>query len=155
MAYIEFDKTLIRTHLDRLEESQKPLWGSLSSQAMVEHLSFVLKIATGENKVSLVTPEKYLERSKAFLMSNRPMPKEFKADFIKDKEFDLKNASLIAAIEEFEAYMDSFHKYYEDNPEKVHLHPNFGLLNYEEWIWLQRKHIQHHFEQFDLVEAIK
>ncbi len=150
MSYIEFDKTLIRTHLNRLKVDQKPAWGSLTSQGMVEHLTFTFKIAIGEIEKDLVTPEKYLERSKAFLMSDKPMPKEFKADFIEDREFDLRNGTLAEAVEEFESYLDRFQVYYKENQGKVHLHPNFGLLNYDEWIWLQRKHIQHHFEQFGL-----
>ena len=151
MSYLELDKTSIEKSLLHLTGDSIPQWGKLSPQQMVEHLSAVVLISIGKIKMDVYTPEAYLEKSKAFLMSDKAMPVEYNAPFIKETDLILRNSSLQDAKNELLSLIDSFYEYYQKNPANSFNHPVFGLLNHEEWIWLHRKHITHHFKQFGLV----
>lgn len=147
MKYIQDNLEAILFHLNQISGDTKPLWGTMTAQRMVEHLTD--GVLTGAGKIELTCPyegEK-LERSKAFLMSDAPMPRDFKAHFVDDTA-PLKNDEFELAVDAFiEAWVD-FEEYCELHPENQHVHPVFGLLNLAEWRWMHRKHITHHFTQF-------
>jgi len=42
-------------------------------------------------------------------------------------------------------------KYFEANPKATNKNPVFGQLNKYEWYLQERKHLNHHFEQFGLI----
>ena len=152
MSYIEFDRSVIENCLNQLSENDSPHWGKLSPQQMVEHLSAVILISVGKIKLDIHTPEAHLEKSKAFLMSDKAMPVEYNAPFIKASDLKLRNTGLREAISEHLDLIDAFYLYFEQNPQITHIHPVFGNLNNEEWIWLHRKHSTHHLTQFGLIQ---
>ena len=57
MDYTDLDITEIIQKLDTLNAESKPLWGEMSAQRMVEHLTDTIKIASGKVKFPLVVPE--------------------------------------------------------------------------------------------------
>ena len=57
MEFIEIDISEIIPKLDKLTSETKPLWGDMSAQRMVEHLTDTLKIASGKIKFPLEIPE--------------------------------------------------------------------------------------------------
>jgi len=63
-------------YFDKLTAETKPLWGSMTAQRMVEHLTDTLLIACGENPQSLVIPEDKIPGMLRFLDSDKPMAKE-------------------------------------------------------------------------------
>lgn len=150
MAFIENDLNFILSKLNQLTEESYPLWGSMTSQRMVEHLSDTLNLGMGNISVRLEIPQEKVERAQGFISSEHPMPKNFVASFA-DQDTLTRNSSLTAAISEFTEMWNRFHSYYEINPHIKHLHPNFGELDYGLWNDLNRKHITHHFEQFGLI----
>jgi hypothetical protein len=149
MLFIQDNLETIMRHLNQIDADSKPLWGTMTAQRMIEHLTD--GILSGIGKIEMTCPyegEK-LERSRAFLMSEQPMPREFKAHFVKD-DAPLKHDDFEDAIDAFVDAWLELEEYNELNPNATHVHPVFGLLNQSEWRWMHRKHITHHFQQFGI-----
>lgn len=141
-------------YLNRLTEEQRPLWGKMSAQRMVEHLTDSTRIATGENPQELMIPEEKIERMLAFLESDKPMAKEISVPFATEEmNQKLRNEELELAIDEFVETWLLFEELYEQNPSKTEIHPFYGPLNYSQWLKLSQKHFTHHFSQFGLING--
>ena len=149
-TFIETDLESVLSYLNKLEANAQPLWGSMSAQRMVEHLTDTLRIATGKNPQELLLPEEKLPRMLDFLASEKPMAQGLEVPFA-TPEMELRHEELELAIDEFvEEYLE-FTEMFEANPELTMLHPYYGSLNYEQWNRLNQKHLSHHFKQFDLL----
>ncbi|WP_343635808.1 hypothetical protein [Fluviicola sp.] len=148
--FIETDLESVLSHLNKLTADKKPAWGKMSAQRMVEHLTDMLRIATGENPQELLIPEDKLERMVAFLYTDKPMARDMVVPFAKEGT-PLRNEELELAIDEFvEVYLD-FQELFAQNPELKTVHAYYGPLNYEQWDLLNRKHLTHHFTQFEIL----
>lgn len=151
MKYIKPDLAVILHTLEQLESDQKPQWGSMSAQRMIEHLTDTLRLACGQLTIALEIKPEHLEKAQSFIQSNSVMPRNFKVSFAQDN-VGLRMQTMELAIDEFaEAWVD-FELFFEQNPERKTLHPNFGELDYKQWTRLNRKHVTHHFEQFGLLK---
>ncbi|MFT7344434.1 MAG: hydroxymethylglutaryl-CoA reductase [Lentimonas sp.] len=136
--------------LEKLSSNQKPEWGTMSAQRMVEHLTDVLQIATEKKKISLLIPEEKIEKMQLFLSSDKPMARNVEVPFAK-KEEPLRNSEIETAVDEFIEEWCDFDAIFSENDELKTLHPYYGHLNYKQWNRLNAKHLNHHFEQFKLV----
>lgn len=155
MIFIKDELETLIFHLDQLSAETKPLWGKMTAQRMIEHLTDGVLTGMGRKELNCPYEGEKLERSRAFLLSEQPMPVEFKAHFVDDNA-PLRNEEFDLAVDEFiEAWLD-MEDYSEGSPEAVHVHPVFGPLNQTEWRWMHRKHITHHFMQFglDITEVV-
>lgn len=147
MKFIQDNLEALIAHIQQIDADTKPLWGTMSAQRMVEHLTDGILTGSGKKEMTCPYEGEKLARSKAFLLSDAPMPREFKAHFVDDAA-PLKYEELDLAVDAFiEAWVD-FEEYCETHPEQQHVHPVFGLLTIDEWRWMHRKHITHHFTQF-------
>ncbi len=63
----------------------------------------------------------------------------------------LKHADLATAIEKFKAQRENYLEYFKENPDAKLKNLVFGELNKYESYLLERKHLNHHFEQFGLI----
>jgi len=149
MDYRDLDISEIIQKLDTLTADSKPLWGEMSAQRMVEHLTDTIKIASGKVKFPLVVPEDKIEKMIAFLDSDKPMARNIEVSFAKKSE-DLRNEEIELAIDEFLLEWIDFEEHYSEDPTRTELHPYYGQLNYEQWCKLNAKHLAHHFEQFGI-----
>ena len=61
--------------LNKLTPSQQPVWGEMSSQRMVEHLSEMLRMAQGTTLFTLSIPEDKVAKMQEFLYSDKEMAK--------------------------------------------------------------------------------
>lgn len=148
--FIETDLETVLSHLNKLTADKKPAWGKMSAQRMVEHLTDTLRIATGESPQELVIPEEKVERMVAFLYTDKPMARDIVVPFAKEGT-PLRNEELELAIDEFvEVYLD-FQELFAQNPELKTVHAFYGPLNYEQWDLLNKKHLTHHFTQFEIL----
>lgn len=136
--------------LNDLEANTKPLWGSMSAQRMVEHLSDTLAIAAGKNPQTLLTPEDKLVRMQAFLETDRPMARNLEVPFA-PKDAKIRNEDLDLAIDEFVDEWLNFEETFEANADHTEVHAFYGSLNFDQWRKLNDKHLTHHFEQFGLI----
>ena len=151
MNFIEPNLETILTHLNNIESTTQPLWGSMSAQRMVEHLSDSLKMAVGQNVFPLSIPEDRIPKMKEFLLSDKPMAKNIEVPFAK-KDAVLRCTDLELAIDELAENWVEFEEYFSENDQETTLHPYYGPLNYEKWNCLHAKHFTHHLQQFGLVE---
>ncbi len=149
-TFIETDLESVLSYLNKLEASSQPLWGSMSAQRMVEHLTDTVRIANGKNPQELLVPEDRLPKMLLFLASDKPMAQNIEVPFAK-AETDLRNEELELAVDEFvEEYLE-FLELFESDANRSSLHPYYGNLNFEQWNRLNQKHLSHHFKQFNLL----
>jgi oxepin-CoA hydrolase/3-oxo-5,6-dehydrosuberyl-CoA semialdehyde dehydrogenase len=140
--------------LDKLSHDKKPAWGKMTPQHMVEHLTLTLQSSNGKITISeCITPPEKLNASKRFLMSSRPLPRNFINTVIGAELKPLSNPDLESAKKELSTELADFENFYRTNPQKKPIHATFGPLNKEEWIQFHKKHFRHHLEQFELLEA--
>ena len=151
-TFIEITKATIEEKLNLLQEDTKPLWGIMTPQHMIEHLEYSLKIATEEIETEIKTPEEHLEKVHETLYNYKKMPRNFNMPLLKVGEledlvhpdFETAKAALIESYDRYTAY-------FKEQPDKLTVNAVFGALNYFEWKLLNRKHFNHHFEQFGLI----
>lgn len=150
MGFISLDlETLIST-LDKLKADKKPLWGSMSAQRMVEHLTEMIQMSIGIGNYEQLIADEKIESMQRFLESDKPMAKGIEVEFA-PKEEKLTHPELEIAVDEFVENWLNFEEYYEANPTATNLHPFYGQLDERKWRLLHSKHFTHHFQQFGLI----
>jgi len=150
---VEMTEEKIKECLSKLTEEAKPKWGIMTSQHMLEHLEYTYRIASGEiQDFEVATPEKILEKVHNSLYNYQPFPKNSNFPLLeKDTLDDLKHANFTLAIEKFNEAREDYKTYFKENPEAKLNNLVFGELNRYEWYLMERKHLNHHFEQFSLL----
>jgi hypothetical protein len=143
--------TALAKNLDQITPDTAPLWGEMTAQHMVEHLTSALRLSNGDITIEQFSEEKKIPALRAFLMSDRPMPRNFKSPANGDGLPLLKHPDLEKAIASLFKALARFHQYHETNPGAKPVNPVFGPLSYEEWIHFHLKHFQHHLTQFGLI----
>jgi hypothetical protein len=137
--------------LNKLTLTQRPKWGTMTAQGMVEHLTDMLQVASNITPISeLLIPEEKLESMRRFLASEKEMMTNIKVPFAPENRI-LRNDELELAIDEFVDAWIQFEEYFEQNPTSTTNHPYYGQLNYTDWLQLHKKHLTHHFKQFDMI----
>lgn len=137
--------------LNKLTPSQQPVWGEMSSQRMVEHLSEMLRMAQGTTLFTLSIPENKVAKMQEFLYSDKEMAKNIAVD-IAPTDRELKNDELELAIDEFTEEWINFIDFFEANPGVKTMHPFYGYLDFDLWMLMHKKHFYHHFKQFQIAE---
>ncbi len=152
-TFVEMTEEKIEACLSNLKADAKPKWGIMTPQHMIEHLEYTYKIASGEiQDFEIATPEKILEKVHHSLYDYRRFPKNSQFPHLeKDTLEDLKHADLEIAIEKFKEQRKKYIEFYKEHPEVKLKNLVFGVLNKYEAYLLERKHLNHHFEQFGLI----
>jgi oxepin-CoA hydrolase/3-oxo-5,6-dehydrosuberyl-CoA semialdehyde dehydrogenase len=152
-VFVEMTSEKITSCLNDLTENSKAKWGILTPQHMVEHLEDAYRIASGEfQDFEITTPEKYLEKTLESLYTYEPMAPGY--DFPLNKKGaleDLKHSDLDTAKKMMLASREEYLNYFKENPESITKNVVFGDINKYEWYLLERKHLNHHFSQFNLL----
>ena len=152
-TFVEMTDEKIDECLSKLTADAKPRWGIMTPQHMIEHLEYTYKIASGEiQDFEIATPEEILEKVHASLYNYKKFPQNSQFPMLeKDTLDDLKHPDLETAIEKFKEQREKYIKYFKENPEAKLKNLVFGELNKYESYLLERKHLNHHFEQFRLL----
>lgn len=152
-TFVEMTEAKIKECLNALTENTKPLWGTMSAQHMLEHVEYTYRIASGEiQDFEITTPEKILEKVHATLYNYQKMPRGYDFPLAKESEIEkLKHENLEVAKEKFLEAREDYLAYFKENPENTLKNAVFGDLNKYEWYLMERKHLNHHFEQFGLI----
>jgi len=137
--------------LNGLTPNQKPLWGKMKAQEMVEHLSDMLMMSRGTGNFTIDVDAETIARRQQFLSSDKEMAKNIAVPFTKDI-IELRHDELELALDEFADEWINFTEYYENNPSASVIHPYYGDLDYNLWLKMHDKHFTHHFKQFGLIE---
>ena len=150
---VEMTEEKIEECLSNLSENMKPKWGIMTPQHMIEHLEYTYKIAAGEiQDFEISTPERILEKVKNSLWNYDKFPKNSQFPLLEKDTLDvLKHENLETAISKFKAQRKAYLEYFKEHPDAKLSNMVFGELNKYEWYLLERKHLNHHFEQFGLI----
>jgi hypothetical protein len=132
---------------------QKPLWGQMTPQHMVEHIVGSWRISNGRSKVGTVLSEDEVAKRRLFLFSDDPYAKNIPNPVFSKGLPPLRKASLADAIDLLEDEMRAFFAYHKSHPDAVEIHPVFGPLDVHGWLVFQSKHMSHHMAQFDLLKG--
>lgn len=152
-TFVEMTEDKIDECLSKLTEHTKPKWGIMTPQHMIEHLEFTYKVAAGEiQDFEISTPEKILEKVKNSLWNYKKFPQNSQFPLLEKDTLDtLKHPDLATAIEQFKIQREKYIEYFKEHPETTLNNMVFGELNKYEWYLIERKHLNHHFEQFNLL----
>lgn len=139
----------LQDSLTILKSDTKPLFGKMTAQHMVEHLTITLKLSIGKIKYPTFTPsERALIAKKNLLFTELEMGKGMTPPNDTGELYPLKFPDLEKAKEALLQAWDEYIAYYEKNGSASEIHPRFGQLNKDEWNRFHFKHIMHHFKQF-------
>ena len=152
-TFVEMTDAKIEECLSKLTKDSKANWGLMTSQHMVEHLEGSYRVAAGQfQEFDIATPEKHLEKVAATLWNYEKMPQNFEMPLLKKGEVeDLRHPDLETAIKKFGEARQVFAEFFKKNPKATTKNPVFGHLTKYEWGLLIRKHLNHHFEQFNVL----
>lgn len=138
--------------LNKLNVDQKPLWGKMTPQHMVEHLYKTIQASIKEISLEVLTEERKIPVLKKLFLGSRPLPKEFMNPAIGPELLPLDFASLNSAIDELKKVIERYDTFFNANPGIKTAHPVFGYLTKEEWDTFHEKHFMHHMSQFGLID---
>lgn len=150
MEFIEPNIELVLGCLKKLKEDTAPNWGTITARGMVEHLTDSLQMAYGFKHHEIEVPEKYWSKMRDILDAETLLPKNYSATFA-PKIRSIRNETLPLALGEFKKEWFSYQNAFNESPEMITNHPNYGPLNRMQWNRLLSKHLTHHFKQFSLL----
>ncbi|MAP55523.1 phenylacetic acid degradation bifunctional protein PaaZ [Altibacter sp.] len=153
-VFTEMTSEKIEELLQQLSEDSKPQWGIMTPQHMLEHLEYTYKIASGEiQDFEVATPEKYLEKTHESLYNYEKFPRNTNFPLLEKNTLEpLKYDDLETAKKKFLEARENYLTFFKENPDAQLKNIVFGDLNRFEWYLLERKHLNHHFEQFNLLD---
>jgi oxepin-CoA hydrolase/3-oxo-5,6-dehydrosuberyl-CoA semialdehyde dehydrogenase len=152
-TFKEVDESFMRSTLSTASPDVQPKWGTMTLQHMIEHLEMGYRIASGEvQDFEVATPEKHLEKVAATLWNYDKMPQDFKMPLMNENDLEpLRHTDLEVAQEKMFEARNAYLEYFKKNPKATTKNAVFGPLTKYEWYLLERKHVNHHFEQFGLI----
>ena len=136
--------------LYQLMTDQKPLWGKMTPQHMVEHLYKAVQASINEINLNVFTEERKIPILKKLFLGERALPKEFMNPAIGPELLTLEFKDLNNTIIELENVQKRYEQFFINNPSIKTAHPIFGYLTKEEWDVFHQKHFKHHLAQFGI-----
>lgn len=156
MVFKEVDEKMINEAFSRLYEDSKPKWGKMNPQQMLEHLELIYTMASGEfQDFEIATPEDKIEEAQETLWNYEPFNKYSKNPLYMANDHELPgliHKNLEEAKEAFKAARKRFLEHFKKYPKEKTKHISFGYLSGFEWKLMERKHLNHHFTQFGLLD---
>lgn len=147
-----FLKNTLFEKLTQLSPNTPPLWGIMTAQHMVEHLSSLFLFTIEKIKdVSFFDEEKLQKNYDYLIRDKQPFRKNVKLPGLEELR-PLRFESLEASIASLKSLVEQFYVFFADDKNKKSRHPAIGMLNFEEWEWNHYAHARHHLEQFGLIE---
>lgn len=141
--------------LEALVASQKPLWGKMSAQHMVEHVAGIFLMSAKPNHgIPVVVPDDRLERAIMWLESEKQFRRNTVAPVLPAEPLPLKFQDLQVAKTKFISALEKYSKVWRENPGMSVNHPAFGALTRRQWEKFHVKHVRHHFRQFELIPLL-
>lgn len=139
--------------LSRLQADEKPRFGAMTAQHMVEHLSFSVRFSNGkEPQKHYYSPEKEQKIKTYILNTDNDFMIGFKAPVLPAEGLpELQCSGLDEALSILTIELAGFNNYFKKYPEARPINPTMGELNYKEWIRFHNRHFTHHFKQFGLL----
>ena len=152
-TFIEMTDEKIKESLNKLTKNSKPSWGILTAQHLLEHLENGYKILSGQiQDFEIATPETILEKvhHSLYNFDKFPMGTQFPT-MKKDELDDLIHPDFETSKVKFQEARTNYKIFFKENPDAILKNIVFGELNKYESYLLERKHLNHHFEQFNIL----
>lgn len=137
--------------LKKLKGDEKPQWGVLGPQQMIEHMTNSFREANGKKTMKLHTAAEQVDAYKKFMLSDKEFKPNTKNALMSDTPPPMVNKNIEEALNELEKEINDFFIFYNGNEQKTLTNPFFGELNYSEWVHLLHKHARHHLKQYALI----
>ena len=140
--------------LSRLKADDKPAFGAMTPQHMVEHLAFVVRFSNGKEPQQHHYATNKQQKIRAFVIdTDKDIPIGFKYPVLPTEGLPaLKHSSLSNAIDDLKTELIEFDNYFLKYPSDKPINPTMGELNYKEWVRFHNRHFTHHLRQFRLLE---
>ena len=152
-SIVHFLKHEVVPLLRTLKADQKPRWGKMDAQQMVEHMRDVFKAANGKIVLPLLNTDlERLAKMRAFLLTDQQFQENTKSGVMPEEPRPHKYTSIEEAIAKLEPEIADVFNVYAPDHSKILMHPAFGELDYELQIRYLDKHVRHHLRQFGLVD---
>ncbi len=146
------DREDIFKKLDRLGKDDIPVFGRMSAQHMVEHLSFTVMMSNGKLPHALYYSKEKADKIREYTIhTDKEIIVGFRAPMLPPDPVPLKNPSLEAAKQQLKQELTAFDKYFASDPLARPTNPTMGPLLFDEWLIFHSKHFTHHFKQFNLL----
>lgn len=151
---LSMDTKMIEKYLEKLNAETPAIFGIMTPQHMIEHLTITVKISNNRIKIpEFELSEKQKFQKTALLDTPMEFPRGVVAPSMTEGELmPLKNADLAEAKAQLLGSMITYDDFFAADPAATSVHPRFGKLNYAEWERFHSKHFKHHFEQFGIWE---
>ncbi|MCW3077341.1 MAG: oxepin-CoA hydrolase / 3-oxo-5,6-dehydrosuberyl-CoA semialdehyde dehydrogenase [Bacteroidetes bacterium] len=147
-----FDEPWLEAVLSGLKPHAKPLWGKMSPQHILEHLTKTLKVSVGKIQIKMyLTPEEGTVLKQKLIYGEMQLSAGIKSPILGDEPPALEYSDFSEALNELKKEIIFFKNYYLDNPQAMHMHPRMGELKHAEWEVFHNKHFTHHFKQYGLL----
>lgn len=143
---IEYSK-----QLEGLKSDSKPLWGVMTAQHMIEHLSASIRMSNGKLYLTQSIADEDIPSRLSFLYSDLPFPRNIKQQYSPEGLRPLRCANLKEAIGLLQLMLQQFEQHFKELPADRPIHPLFGPLDKSQWLRFHYRHMQHHFTQFGLL----
>ena len=153
-TFVEMTDEKIEESLSKLATDTQPKWGILTPQHLLEHLELGYKIMSGEiQDFEIATPEKILEQvhHSLYNFDKFPLGSAFPT-YRKEELEDLIHPDFETAKAKFFEARKAYQTFFKENPDAILKNMVFGELNRYESYLLERKHLNHHFEQFGILD---
>ena len=147
--FLNFEE--VRAKLVTLKLDDRPVFGKMNCQQMIEHLSKVTQIANGNWPLDVYVSEDKSARRKPFLDTENELQVGFKASFLSEEPKKAMFNSIEGSIDDLIRQLEKFVTVFNEDKNRTVVHPFFGELDFEYWKKFQVKHFTHHFTQFGLV----
>ena len=147
--FLNFEE--VRAKLVTLKLDDRPVFGKMNCQQMIEHLSKVTQIANGNWPLDVYVSEDKSARRKPFLDTENELQVGFKASFLSEEPKKVMFNSIEGSIDDLIRQLEKFVTVFNEDKNRTVVHPFFGELDVEYWKKFQVKHFTHHFTQFGLV----
>ncbi len=152
-VFVEMTDEKVAECINKLTENTKPSWGILTPQHLLEHLEQGYRIMSGEiQDFEIATPEKILDKVHNSLYNYDKFPRGTQFPTMKKGELEtLIHPDLETAKAKFFEARENYKTFFKENPQATMKNMVFGELNKYESYLLERKHLNHHFEQFGIL----
>jgi len=152
-VFVEMTDEKVAECINKLTENAKPSWGILTPQHLLEHLEEGYRIMSGEiQDFEIATPEKILDKVHNSLYNYDKFPMGTKFPTMKKDELeDLIHPDFETAKAKFFEAREKYKTFFKENPEAILKNMVFGEMNKYASYQLERKHLNHHFEQFNIL----
>ena len=146
----DFLRTKLIPILQKINPDNKPLWGKMNLQQMIEHYAGdAVRNANGRLKIdTIITPPENLGSMREFLMSEKPFRENTRNVLMGEEPPPLRYKTVQGAIGALQQELIYFFEDFEKNTALTTRNPFFGDLNFEQNVQLLYKHALHHLRQF-------